>query len=71
MINGSGFGNRGYQQPYYAVTNSAADANALLSRVAYLLCTALLITAGGCYLGRDLSPAYFWPLAIGTFGCVF
>jgi FtsH-binding integral membrane protein len=73
MINGSGgygFGNRRGQQ-MYAVTNSASDANALLSRVAYLLCTCLIVTAGGCYLGRDLSPGLFLPLAIGTFACVF
>jgi len=73
MINGSGygFGNRGGGRPIYAVQNSAADANALVSRVAYLLCTALAVTAFGCYVGRDMSSAYFWPLAIGTFACVF
>jgi FtsH-binding integral membrane protein len=73
MINGSGYGygNRG-NRPYYAtVSNSVSDANALLSRVSYLLCTALLVTAGGCYLGRGMSPAFFLPLAIGTFACAF
>jgi modulator of FtsH protease len=55
---------------YATASNSAADAAALMSRVSYLLCTALLITAAGCYLGRDLSPTLFWPLAIGSFACV-
>jgi FtsH-binding integral membrane protein len=72
MINGSGFGNgnRGGQPFYASVSNSAADANALVSRVSYLLCTALVVTAGGCYLGRDMSSAFFIPLAIATFACV-
>jgi uncharacterized protein len=71
MINGSGFGGNRNAQPYYAVSNSAAQANTLLSRVAYLLCTALLVTAAGCWLGRDMSPALFWPLGIGTIAVVF
>jgi uncharacterized protein len=70
MNNGSGFGFRRGSQPMYAVANSAEQSNALLSRVSYLLCTALLVTATGCYLGRDMSPALFLPLAIGTFACV-
>jgi uncharacterized protein len=70
MINGSGFGNNRGSGQYYAVATSSADANALLSRVSYLLCTALLVTACGCYLGRDMGPGLMLPFAIGTFVCV-
>ena len=66
-------------QPYnpYAASQSAASSNALIQRVSYLLCTALLVTAGAGVLGgraasAQLSPAaLFLPLMLGTFGCVF
>ena len=47
-------------------------ANALIQRVSYLLCTALLVTAGAAWWAASaaLSPALFIPLMIGTFGCV-
>jgi FtsH-binding integral membrane protein len=69
MINGNRFGMGGVQT--YAVQNSAADANALMSRVAGVLCTAVAVTAAGCYFGQGISPGLFWPLAIATFACVF
>jgi FtsH-binding integral membrane protein len=58
-------------QNYYTADQSQGRAAALMQRVAYLLCTALLVTAGGAYVGQGLSPA-LWPVfAIGTIVCVF
>lgn len=54
---------------YYAA--DASQSASLMQRVAYLLCTALLVTAGAAYVGRDLSPALGLPLGIGTLVCVF
>ena len=41
--------------------------------MSYLLCTALLVTAGAAWwaAASHLTTALFWPLAIGTFVCVF
>ncbi len=65
---------RNPNQPYnpYATGQSVSAANALLQRVSYLLCTALLVTAGAAYWAASahLSPALFLPLMLGTFGCV-
>jgi modulator of FtsH protease len=58
-------------QNYYTADQSQGRAAALMQRVAYLLCTALLVTAGAAYVGRDLSPALALPLGIGTLVCVF
>ena len=57
----------------YAAGQSVEGTNALMQRVSYLLCTALLVTAGAAYwaANANLSPALFLPLAIGTFVCVF
>lgn len=57
----------------YAAAQTVAGTNALMQRVSYLLCTALLVTAGAAYWASNanLSPALFLPLAIGTFICVF
>ncbi len=55
----------------YAPLNQTAQAQAtLLQRVSYLLCTALLCTAGAAYVSRDWSPALGLPLFIGAFVCV-
>lgn len=66
---------RNPNQPYnpYAANQSAASSNALIQRVSYLLCTALLVTAGAAYwaASAQLSPALFLPLMLGTFACVF
>ena len=57
---------------YYAAPATSAQSQAtLMQRVSYLLCTALLVTAGGAYLGRDLSPSLGLPLFFGTLICVF
>ena len=58
--------------PYYAGGQSVAAANSLISRVSYLLSTALLVTAVAAWWAAQagLSPALFLPLVIGTFGCV-
>ncbi len=58
--------------PYYAGGQSVAAANSLISRVSYLLCTALLVTAAAAWWAAQarLSPALFLPLMIGTFACV-
>ena len=65
---------RNPNQPYnpYAASQPVAAANALIQRVSYLLCTALLVTAGAAYWAASvqLSPALFLPLILGTFGCV-
>ncbi len=65
---------RSPKQPYnpYAANQSAADSNALIQRVSYLLCTALLVTAGAAWWAASLqlSPALFLPLMLGTFACV-
>ncbi len=65
---------RNPNQPYnpYAANQSAASSNTLIQRVSYLLCTALLVTAGAAYwaASAQLSPALFLPLMLGTFGCV-
>lgn len=57
--------------PYYAVSENAQMT--LVQRVAFLLCTALLVTAGAAAWAAQaqLSPALFLPIAIGTFVCVF
>lgn len=56
-----------------AAGQSVAGANALIQRVSYLLCTALLVTAGAAWWADSahLSPALFLPLMLGTFACVF
>ena len=57
--------------PYYAtVSQSSASAATLMQRVSYLLCTALVVTAGGAYLGRDLPGSLAMLFGIGTFVCV-
>ena len=57
---------------YAPVAQSEAGANALIQRVSYLLCTALLVTAGAAWwaAASHLSPALFFPLMIGTLVCV-
>ncbi len=51
---------------------TVAGANVLIQRVSYLLCTALLVTAATAWwAGSHVSPQLFWPLSIGTLGCVF
>ena len=56
----------------YAAGQSAGAANALIQRVSYLLCTALLVTAGAAWwASAHLSPGLFLPLMLGTFACVF
>ena len=66
---------RNPNQPYspYAAGQSAAGTNTLIQRVSYLLCTALLVTAGAAWwaASAQLSPALFLPLMLGTFACVF
>lgn len=66
---------RNPQQPYnpYAAGQSVSAANTLIQRVSYLLCTALLVTAGTAWWASSLqlSPALFLPLMLGTFACVF
>ncbi len=59
--------------PYAAGGQTVAGANALIQRVSYLLCTALLVTAGTAWWAgnSNLSPALFLPLALGTIVCVF
>jgi len=65
---------RNPNQPYnpYAANQPVAAANALIQRVSYLLCTALLVTAGAAYWASaaHLSSGLFLPLMLGTFGCV-
>ncbi len=58
--------------PYYAGGQSVAGANSLISRVSYLLCTALLVTAAAAWWAAQahLSPVLFLPLMIGTLVCV-
>ena len=57
--------------PYYA-GQMVASANSLISRVSYLLCTALLVTAGAAWWAAqaNLNSALFLPLMLGTFVCV-
>ena len=59
--------------PYAAGGQTVAGANALIQRVSYLLCTALLVTAATAWWAgnANLSPALFLPLALGTIACVF
>ena len=71
MNNGTGFNYGGGPRPYYAAANSAADSTSLLSKVSYLLCTALVVTAAGCWLGQNESPGLMLPLGLATFACVF
>jgi len=58
--------------PYYAAAPSQSAQLTLIQRVSFLLCGALLITAGAAAWAStaNLSPAWFLPLAIGTFVCV-
>ncbi len=57
----------------YAAGQSVAGTNALMQRVSYLLCTALLVTAGAGFWASqaNLPNGLFLPLMIGTFVCVF
>lgn len=59
--------------PYYSVTSSQAGASTLMQRVAYLLSTALVVTAVSAWWANalQLGPQWFFPLAIGTLVCVF
>ena len=67
MYNGPGqFQN--YSSP---LQQSGSAAASLMQRVSYMLCTALLVTAGCAYVGQGFSPGLFWPFAIGTFVCIF
>jgi FtsH-binding integral membrane protein len=58
---------------YAATGQTEAGANALIQRVSYLLCTALLVTAGAAWWAGQahLSPALFLPLFLGTIACIF
>ncbi len=57
--------------PYYASGQTQAGAATLIQRVSYLLCTALLVTAGAAWWAAShLSPTLFLPLALGTIACV-
>ncbi len=61
--------------PYYArpsVGMTRAGETTLISRVAYLLCTTLLVTAAAAYYAAQagLGREWFVPLMIGTFVCV-
>jgi len=56
---------------YYSADQSQSRAAALMQRVAYLLCTALLVTAGAAYVGRDLPMGISWICGIGALVCVF
>lgn len=55
---------------YYTAVQSQGRAASLMQRVAYLLCTALLVTAGAAYLARDMNPGMSWLFGIGAFVCV-
>ncbi len=59
--------------PYYAQSPSRTGETTLMQRVSYLLCTALLVTAGVAWWANSihLGAQYFFPLAIGTLVCVF
>ena len=63
--------------PYYSSNFNAAQTQArettLIQRVSYLLCTALLVTAGAAWYADSihLGPGWFFPLMIGTLVCVF
>jgi FtsH-binding integral membrane protein len=63
--------------PYYSGNYSPAQTRGrettLIQRVSYLLCTALLVTAGAAYYAASvgLDSRWFLPLMIGTLGCVF
>jgi len=57
-------------QNYYTADQSQGRATALMQRVAYLLCTALLVTAGAAYVGRGLPMQTSWLFGIGTLVCV-
>lgn len=62
--------------PYYARPTAGltrAGETSLISRVSYLLCTTLLVTAAAAYYAAQVSLGRQWflPLALGTFACVF
>ena len=60
--------------PYYAAgTQTKAGETTLISRVSYLLCTALLTTAASASYADHigLGPQWFIPLMLGTLACVF
>jgi FtsH-binding integral membrane protein len=63
--------------PYYSGNFSPVQTRArettLIQRVSYLLCTALLVTAGAAYYAASvgLDARWFFPLMIGTLVCVF
>lgn len=57
--------------PYYQGA-TVSQQSSLISKVCYLLCTALLVTAGSAYfLSPMVPPIMFIPIAIGTFVIVF
>ncbi|HEX5322432.1 MAG TPA: Bax inhibitor-1/YccA family protein [Capsulimonadaceae bacterium] len=58
-------------QSYYTADQSQSRAAALMQRVAYLLCTALLVTAGGAYMDRGLPLPTSWVFGVGALVCVF
>jgi FtsH-binding integral membrane protein len=57
----------------YTINSTRASESTLISRVAYLLSTALLVTALSARYADSigLGPQWFLPLTIGTLGCVF
>ena len=69
------FGQNPYNRnnAYAPVAQTTEGANALVQRVSYLLCTALLVTAGAAWWAATshLTTALFLPLFIGTLVCVF
>jgi FtsH-binding integral membrane protein len=57
--------------PYYSGA-TAGTQSSLISKVCYLLCTALLVTAASAYFISPMVPmALFLPIIIATFVCVF
>lgn len=59
--------------PPYGVARDATRESTLIQRVCYLLSSCLLVTAAAAWWAANagLPPGLFFPLAIGTFVCVF
>jgi len=58
-----------YQSSGQWYTATPEQSATLLSKVSYLLCTCLLVTAGGAWFGQN-SPELMFPCMIGAFVCV-
>jgi modulator of FtsH protease len=65
------YGSGQFQNYSNPIQQSSVGTASLMQRVSYMLCSALLVTAGCAYLSQGMSYGLALPCMIGAFVCVF